>query len=146
MNDFNLTNKSSDSQKDNFPPKTANQFEYDEKFGTLNDTNSIQIELADLSWNITDVHLNFTNINQHSQLRTIEGNSSTSSLKQIYYYSPKPWSVEFINLYGQELNFSETTQVLGVYLYGYVSGPPDEVRFACRAAASGSRSLPRPVG
>jgi hypothetical protein len=128
IDSFNFTNKSSDSQTDELPLKTANEFEYFEKFGTLNDTNSIQIELPDLTWNITEIQLNFTNINQHRQLRIIEDNISESLLKPLYKSNP----MNYIDMYGQEINFSEPTEVFGIYLYGFKTSPSEEsvwVRF-----------------
>ena len=128
IDSFNFTNKSSDSQTDELPLKTANEFDYFEKFGTLNDTTSIQIELPDLTWNITEIQLNFTNINQHRQLRTIEDNISESLFKPLYYSIP----MNYISMYGQEINFSVPTEVFGIYLYGYKQRPSEEsvwVRF-----------------
>lgn len=60
---YNHAVDSLNSKKEQLPLKnlrTANDFEYDEKLGTINDTKSIEIELTDLSWNITGIQLNFT--------------------------------------------------------------------------------------
>lgn len=115
IHSFNFTNKNTDILNDKLPLKTANQFEYYEINGTLDDATSIQVELTDLSWNITDIQLNFTNISQHRQLRTIEGNLSEVSFKDIYYSKSKDWR----DYFGQHINFSEPTEVYGVYIYGF---------------------------
>ena len=118
INHFNYRNNSSNSQQEELTQKTlrtAAQFEYSELNGTLDDATSIQVELPDLTWNITDIQLNFTNISQHRQLRTIEGNTSSVLFKPLYYYSKFNW----IDYYGQQINFSEPTEVFGIYLYGF---------------------------
>jgi len=116
-NQFYITDNSSNIRQEKLSLKNlekAAEFEYYEKNGTLNDTKSIQIELPDLTWNITDIQLNFTNINQHRQLRTIEGNTSAISLKDIQFTNNKDWR----DYFGQHINFSEPTEVYGVYIYG----------------------------
>ena len=118
INHFSYADNSSNSQQEQLPLKnlrTAAQFEYYEKFGTINNTSSIQIEMPDLTWNITEIKLNFTNISQYRQIRTIESNISVSSFKPIYY--SRWW--DYIRRYGQQINFSEPTEVYGVYLYGF---------------------------
>ena len=123
INYFNFTNKSTDSQKDKLPLKTANEFEYYEKNGTIDDTKSIQIELPDLTWNITEIELEFTNISQYRQLRTIEENISVSLLKDFYYFGQNDWADGL----GQQINFSEPTNVYGIFLYGFKSFAATEI-------------------
>ena len=122
-NQFNHSDNSSNIRQEKLSLKNlvkAAEFEYYEKNGTISDTTTIEIELPDLSWNITELRLNFTNINQYSQLRTIEGNTSVSLLKPLYFRTLG----NYIDLYGQEINFSEPTQVYGVYIYGFRTDLP----------------------
>lgn len=66
--------------------------------------------------------IKFYGLSQYRQTRTIEDNSSVSTLKLLYYYHF--W--DYINRYGQQINFSESTEVYGMYLYGVKSGESTE--------------------
>ncbi|MFX1442581.1 MAG: hypothetical protein ACFFHV_04135, partial [Promethearchaeota archaeon] len=95
--------------------RNAAQTEYYEIVGTKNNTTSIQIELPDLTWNITEIKLNFTNISQYRQLRTIEGNITAATFRQLYKSSSWQYRVS----YGQEIFFPEYTKLYGIYFYGF---------------------------
>jgi hypothetical protein len=72
---------SSNSQKEQYSIhnlKISDSLEYDQLSGVINNTSIINIDMPDLTWNITEIKLNFTGINQFRQLRTVEGNISVS--------------------------------------------------------------------
>ncbi|MFX0070798.1 MAG: hypothetical protein ACFFAO_06885, partial [Candidatus Hermodarchaeota archaeon] len=112
---FNYQTNKLSTQQEKSLLKTATEIKYSNVSGIINDTKSIQIKLLDLTWNITDIQVNFTDLKQYRQLRTIEENISVSSFKALYYDN----LLDYVIRFGQQINFSEPTEVYGVYIYGF---------------------------
>ncbi|MFX1298554.1 MAG: hypothetical protein ACFFD2_27315 [Promethearchaeota archaeon] len=93
---------------------------YAENIDSKGNITSINIELPDTTWNITDLELNFTDIKIERELKTIEGNFTGQ-----FKYLHKPPDNNFG--YSVQLNILENTTIYGVYIYGYtIQGPTPE--------------------
>ncbi len=93
----------------NFP-----MLEFADNINTSNGISSIDIPLPSVSWNITNIEMNFTDIKLGKEIKTIE--ESGQSIHRIDSRGKLG--------YGVEINIIEPTILFGVYIYGYITGTP----------------------
>ena len=79
---------------------------------TNHNISSINIDLGASRWNISNLELNFSNIIQHRQLRTIESKDRSSF--PIYNYNPAKNNFGISN----QFNVTVPTKIYGIYIYG----------------------------
>ncbi len=87
--------------------------EYSENKGEMKNVTSIDIDLGSSRWNATDIQLNFTNIKQERELKTIED-------------IPTNWLTmdKFSRLAAVQIDITETTEIYSVQIYGSAVDPP----------------------
>jgi len=99
------------------------EIQYNNVEGNKTDITSLDIQLPDTTWNITDVNINFSSINLYRNLRTIENNISNVEFKYM--------DVDFLTTctdgLGLQLTFSHSTTLYGAYVYGYKSPDTHEI-------------------
>ncbi len=78
----------------------------------INNVSSIEIQLDSSKWDITDIELNFTNIEFKREIKNIESNSVHSRELD-----------KGDKAYAIEINITEPTDVFRVQIYGYESRP-----------------------
>ena len=97
------------------PPINLNfeMIEYANFRDNLNNVSLIEIPLSSSKWDVTDIELNFTNIEFKREIREIESNSVGHSREL------DKWD----KAYAIQINISEPTDIFGVQIYGYESKP-----------------------
>ena len=74
-------------------------------------TNNINISLPGAKWNVTNLELNITDIKLGEEVKSIE--EADKSFKYVY---------RNVRAYGVQLNITEDIDLIGVQIYGYLSG------------------------
>jgi len=96
-------------------PINLQMTEYLDKSVEKINISSIDINLPSITWNITDLDLNFAGIRPGQETKTIEDDGFGTV------------SVNRYNIgWGVEVNLSEPTIIYGVYIYGYLDGTPQQ--------------------
>jgi len=96
-------------------PQNFSIDEFSENIGRKENITSIDIDLGSSRWNVTEIELNFTNIKQEYEFKTIE---------DIADYTNKKLDKNFDKGFAVQLNISEKTTIYGVYINGYISNAP----------------------
>jgi len=112
---INSLTKYSYAQTDGDTLYTSSKFifnEFSEKFGNYENISTIDISLPSVSWNVTSIEMNFTDIKLGKEIKTIE-DSSDGSYKITIGNAIKGWGVQ--------MNITEPTILFGVYIFGYRS-------------------------
>ena len=89
----------------------------DETGNKLN-TNSINITLPSLTWNITDLEINFTSIKMGSEINEVESDISGDTENKILDKGK--------NAYAVQINITEPTTIFGVEIFGHVAIEDDD--------------------
>ena len=118
-----LNNANAQSNGDSLTiPINFSTLEFGEKNGTNENVGSIDIGIPSSSWNLTDIQLNFTDINLGREIKTIEG-------KEYGYddeiYNKNPASKRFG--LGVQIILTEATKIYGVYIHGSKSSGTTEL-------------------
>jgi len=95
-------------------PINFSMLEFGEKNGTNEDVGSVDIEIPSSSWNLTDIQLNFTDINLGREIKTIE-DQQYGYYGEIYNKNPTFYRYGL----GVQINLTKATIIHGVYMYGY---------------------------
>jgi len=88
--------------------------EFTENIDNSTGVSTINIPLPSVSWNITNIELNISDIKLGKEVKFIEEKGQS-----IQIIDPKGKLG-----YGVELNITEPTIIFGVYIYGYITGTP----------------------
>ncbi|MBD3255711.1 MAG: hypothetical protein GF383_11510 [Candidatus Lokiarchaeota archaeon] len=89
---------------------------------TQKNISSIDIDLSDSRFNITNLELNFSNIIQHRKLSTIEDNPLTE--ERIYYKNPAQYNLGIAS----QFELKKPTNIFGVYVYGeFIDGTSESI-------------------
>jgi hypothetical protein len=88
-----------------------NLMEFSNFSTTKINANNVNISLPNSEWNMTSLELSFTDIKLGEEIKSIE--EGGSSFKPIY---------KSLKGYGVQLNITEDITLLGVQIYGYLSG------------------------
>ncbi len=118
-----LNNANAQSNGDSLTiPINFSMLEFGETNGTNENVSSIDIEIPSSSWSLTDIQLNFTDIDLGREVKTIED-------QQYGYYSEifkkNPASKRFG--LGMQIILTEATIIHGVYMYGYKTSETTEL-------------------
>jgi hypothetical protein len=87
--------------------------EFTEDYGTNEDVSCLDINLHEDDWNLTDIHLNFTDIKLEREIKIIEDQPSGFE-KYIYKKNP---SLKTLAL-GVQMELFTSTKIYGIYIYG----------------------------
>ncbi|MFX0069484.1 MAG: hypothetical protein ACFFAO_00120 [Candidatus Hermodarchaeota archaeon] len=87
--------------------------EFSNEVENMTNKTSIDIDLPSSTWNLTDIHVNFTDIEFNRELRIIEDEADAYN------------SIDKINIQGLsvQLNITDPTILYGVYIYGRAINP-----------------------
>ncbi|MFX0069483.1 MAG: hypothetical protein ACFFAO_00115 [Candidatus Hermodarchaeota archaeon] len=109
MNNINISYAQNEVETLDIPQNfTINEFS--ENNGTIVNETSIDIDLGSSRWNVTGIELNFTDIKQEHEIKTIE--DTVDGDKYLIKNDNKA--------FGVQLNITEKTILYGVYIYGYI--------------------------
>ncbi|MFX1294630.1 MAG: hypothetical protein ACFFD2_07230, partial [Promethearchaeota archaeon] len=103
-------------------PTNFTMEEFTENFDSLDNVTSFEIPLPSYSWNLTNLQLNFSNINLQREIKPIE-DQPHGDYGNIYYTNPSRKTHGL----GVQINLTETTRIFGAYIYGYKTPETTEV-------------------
>ena len=91
-------------------PSTFSMYEFSEALESKENISSIDISLPSSTWNLTDIQVNFTDINFNRETKVIENEADASN------------SIDQTNIKGisVQINITEPIILYGVYVYGIV--------------------------
>ncbi|MFX1308609.1 MAG: hypothetical protein ACFE8C_02850 [Promethearchaeota archaeon] len=116
-------------------PTNYDLFEYAKIEGTKENISSINIQLPEPNWTITNVHINFSDISLGSEIRTIEDSELTSEIV---------WNknTQFRNFaLGTQIEILEVTELYGVFIKGYKTPQATEIiKFQLQGYDEGNNS------
>lgn len=96
-------------------------FEYSEIEGIKENISSIDIQLPELNWTITNIQINFSDISLGSEIKTIE--STETGLEQVWNKN-----IQFRTFaLGMQIEILELTELFGVYIKGYKTPEATEI-------------------
>ncbi len=117
-----LNNANAQSNGDSLTiPINFSMLEFGEKNGTNENVGSIDIEIPSSPLNLTNIQLNFTDINLGREIKTIE--DQPYDYGEIFKKNPASKRLGL----GVQINLTEATIIYGVYIYGYKTSETTEL-------------------
>lgn len=96
-------------------------FEYSEIEGIKENISSIDVQLPEPNWTITNIQINFSDISLGSEIKTIE--STETGLEQVWNKNSQFRTFAL----GTQIEILELTELFGVYIKGYKTPESTEI-------------------
>jgi len=96
-------------------------FEYSEIKGTKDNISSINIQLPESNWTVTDIQMNISDISLSSEINIIE--DIETGLEMVWYRN----SMHRTFALGTQLEILELTEIYGVFIKGYKTVEANEI-------------------